>query len=362
MWNRLALRYVVICSGEALEFKTLLPWIERHGDMPALINMYGITETTVHVTYRKIDTPSVGDETVSLVGVPIPDLQVYIFDGHRQLSPIGVPGEMYVGGHGVARGYLRRPELTVERFISDPFNTEPDARLYKTGDLARFLPDGNIQYLGRIDHQVKIRGFRIELGEIETTLDSHPGVRQSVVMAREDVPGDKRLVAYVVADPDYRGGDESEPAEALSTEQVSQWTEAFDEAYRRGGGVEEATFNIKGWDSSYTGEPIPSEEMRAWVENTVERIKELRPKSVWEIGCGTGLLLFRLAPGSERYYGTDISQTALGFLEQQLQRPELQLPQLTLERKAAHEFDRRKVARTVRCRCAQFRHPVFSRP
>src|SRR5271157_2756535 len=341
-WDKLALRYVIF-GGEALEFKTLLPWIERHGDKPALINMYGITETTVHVTYYKIDPASVGEDTVSLVGVPIPDVQVYVLDGHRQLVPVGVPGEMYVGGHGVARGYLNRPELTAERFIPNPFNPDPNARLYKTGDLARFLADGNIQYLGRIDHQVKIRGFRIELGEIETTLDSHPGVRQSVVMAREDVPGDKRLVAYVVPDPGYRGAEESEPEEALSGELVAQWTEAFDEAYRRGGGVAEATFNITGWDSSYTGDAIPAEEMRVWVETTVERIRELRPKSVWEIGCGTGLLLFRLAPGSERYYGTDISQTALGFLQQQLQRPELQLPQLKLERKAAHEFDHEQV-------------------
>ena len=205
-WNRLALRYVVF-GGEALEFKILRPWIERHGDNPALINMYGITETTVHVTYHKIDTARVGEETVSIVGVPIPDLQVYVLDGLRQLVPIGVPGEMYVGGHGVARGYLRRPELTSERFISDPFGPDPNARLYKTGDSARFLPGGNLQYLGRIDHQVKIRGFRIELGEIETTLDSHPGVRQSVVMAWEDAAGDKRLVAYVVPDPEYRGDD-----------------------------------------------------------------------------------------------------------------------------------------------------------
>jgi 2-polyprenyl-3-methyl-5-hydroxy-6-metoxy-1,4-benzoquinol methylase/acyl carrier protein len=158
------------------------------------------------------------------------------------------------------------------------------------------------------------------------------------------VPGDKRLVAYVVPDPDYRGSDQADPEEALSAEQVSQWTEAFDEAYRRGGGAEEATFNITGWDSSYTGEPIPAEEMRVWVETTVDRIRGLRPKSVWEIGCGTGLLLFRLAPGCERYYGTDISRTALGFLEQQLQRPELRLPQLTLERKAAHEFDRERTS------------------
>jgi amino acid adenylation domain-containing protein len=336
--DKLASRYVVF-GGEALEFKTLLPWIERHRNKPALINMYGITETTVHVTYFKIDPASVGEDTVSLVGVPIPDLQVYILDSQRRLAPIGVPGEMYVGGHGVARGYLNRPELTAERFIPDPFNPDPEARLYKTGDLARFRSDGNIQYMGRIDHQVKIRGFRIELGEIETTLDGHPGVRQSVVLAREDVPGDKRLVAYVVPDPDYRGSDQAEPEEALSAEQVSQWTEAFDEAYRRGDGVEEATFNITGWDSSYTGQPIAPEEMRVWVETTVERIRALKPATVWEIGCGTGLLLFRLAPGTERYYGTDISQTALGFLQQQLQRPELRLPHLTLERKAAHEFD-----------------------
>ncbi len=252
---------------------------------------------------------------------------------------------MYAGGHGcLARGYLKRAELTAERFVADLFSPDPHARLYKTGDLTRFLPDGNIEYLGRIDHQVKIRGFRIELGEIETTLDSHPGVRQSVVVAREDVPGDKRLVAYVVPDPGYRGSDDAGPEDALSSEQVAQWTEAFDEAYRRGDSVAEATFNITGWDSSYTGKPIPSEEMRVWVETTVDRIRELRPKSVWEIGCGTGLLLLRLAPGSERYRGTDISETALGFLRQQLQRADLQLPQVVLEHKAAHEFDHEQEA------------------
>ena len=215
-WNRLALRYVVF-GGEALEFKTLVPWIERHGDKPALINMYGITETTVHVTYYQIDTAGVGEDTVSLVGVPIPDVQVYVLDGQRQLAPIGVPGEMYVGGYGVARGYLRRPELTAERFLPNPFNPDPGARLYKTGDLARILPDGNIQYLGRIDHQVKIRGFRIELGEIENTLDSHPGVRQSVVIVREDAPGDKRLVAYVVPNPSHGGSDQGPPEMASNS-------------------------------------------------------------------------------------------------------------------------------------------------
>lgn len=201
----LALRYVIF-GGEALEMQSLKPWYERHGDKkPLLVNMYGITETTVHVTYRPLSmTDTAGG---SVIGSPIPDLQLYIVDQHRQPVPIGVAGEMYVGGAGVARGYLGRPELTSERFIPDPFSSRPGARLYKTGDLARFLPDGDVEYLGRIDHQVKIRGFRIELGEIESALTQHPAIRQAVVVVREDTPGDKRLVAYLVTDgedPDIR--------------------------------------------------------------------------------------------------------------------------------------------------------------
>ena len=195
----LALRYVIF-GGEALDMQSLKPWYRRHGDQkPLLVNMYGITETTVHVTYRPL---SLGDTARgSVIGRSIPDLQLYVLDPHRQPVPIGVAGEMYVGGAGVARGYLSRPELTSERFIPDPFSSRAGVRLYKTGDLARFLPDGDLEYLGRIDHQVKIRGFRIELGEIESVLASHPAVHHSLVMAREDTPGDKRLVAYVVPLP-----------------------------------------------------------------------------------------------------------------------------------------------------------------
>jgi len=192
----LALRCVIL-GGEALETQSLKPWFDRHGDQcPRLINMYGITETTVHVTYRPLSKDDLG--AGSVIGEPIPDLQLYILDKRMQPVPLGVPGEIYVGGAGLARGYLNRPELSAERFVVSRFGSE--GRLYKTGDLARFLPGREIEYLGRIDQQVKIRGFRIELGEIEAVLSVQPGVREAVVVASDDdTPGIKRLVAYVVA-------------------------------------------------------------------------------------------------------------------------------------------------------------------
>jgi amino acid adenylation domain-containing protein len=206
----LALRLVMF-GGEALDFNSLKPWFERHGDqIPQLVNMYGITETTVHVTYRPLTMAGLSKAPGSLIGGPIPDLQVYVLDQHLQPVPIGVPGELHVGGAGLARGYLNRPKLTTERFIPDPFSDKPGARLYRSGDLARYLPNGDIEYLGRIDHQVKSRGFRIELGEIEVVLSHHPAVKETVVLAREiervaDDPSaslrvSKQLVAYLVPD------------------------------------------------------------------------------------------------------------------------------------------------------------------
>jgi amino acid adenylation domain-containing protein len=194
--KELALRYVIF-GGEALDMQSLGPWFERHGDQkPRLVNMYGITETTVHVTYRPLSKDDL--HAGSAIGVPIPDLEIYILDAQRQPVPVGVPGEMYVGGAGLARGYLNRPELTAERFIPDHVTGRPGSRLYKTGDLARYLPGPDIEYLGRIDDQVKIRGFRVELGEIESVLRQHPAVREATVIAREDAPNAKRLVAYLV--------------------------------------------------------------------------------------------------------------------------------------------------------------------
>jgi len=158
----------------------------------------------VHVTYRPVTAADLdGPAGASPIGVPIPGWRVLLLDPHLQPVPVGVVGEIFVGGVGVARGYLGRPALTAERFIADPFSDEPGARLYKSGDLARRRPDGSLEYVGRSDHQVKVRGFRIELGEIEAALLKHPAVREAVVVPREYGADDRRLVAYVVG----RGGD-----------------------------------------------------------------------------------------------------------------------------------------------------------
>ena len=195
----------VIFGGEALEPGMLKPWYARAINAGTqLVNMYGITETTVHVTYRALEAADARLVGVSPIGVRIPDLQLYVLDAQRQPLPMGVVGELYVGGAGVARGYLNRDELNAERFLADPAT---GLRMYRTGDLGRLLADGSVEYLGRNDDQVKIRGFRIELGEIQARLATAPGVRDAVVVAREDEPGDKRLVAYVIADgtPDIAG-------------------------------------------------------------------------------------------------------------------------------------------------------------
>jgi len=194
-----ALRLVVV-GGEKASAVTFANWLKVVGNRVRWINTYGPTEASVIATaYEPGPSPGSPDGLSELpIGRPIANTQVYILDSHRRPVPVGVAGELYVGGCGVARGYLNRPELTTERFLPDPFRQEPGARLYRTGDLARYRSDGNIEFRGRSDHQVKIRGFRIELGEIETTLSRHPELREAVVIAWESEPGEKRLVAYLV--------------------------------------------------------------------------------------------------------------------------------------------------------------------
>ncbi len=186
-------RLKVLCGGEAFPRELANALVNR---AESVWNMYGPTETTIWSATGNVQS---GEGPVP-IGPPIDNTQLYVLDANSQLTPIGVAGELYIGGDGLALGYFRRPELTAEKFVANPFSPAPDARLYKTGDLVRRLPDGGIEFLGRLDYQVKLRGFRIELGEIETALARYPGVREAVVTVREDVPGDKRLVAYVTSD------------------------------------------------------------------------------------------------------------------------------------------------------------------
>ena len=195
------LRFVIF-GGEALEPTALAPWIDLHGDRrPRLVNMYGITETTVHVTHRPVTAADVRGAAGSPVGRPLPHLAVHLLDPWLRPVPLGVPGEIHVGGRGLARGYLDRPSLTAQRFVPDPFAAARGAageRLYKAGDLARRLPGGGLDFVGRLDHQVKVRGFRVELGEIEAVLAAHPSVERVAVIARDEAGGDQHLAAYVV--------------------------------------------------------------------------------------------------------------------------------------------------------------------
>ncbi len=191
---------VVILGGEALEIQSLKGWMERHGDeKPQLVNMYGITETTVHVTYRRIRERDVKSWAGSVIGEAIGDLQILVLDEELEPVPIGVAGEIYVGGEGLARGYLKRAELTAERFVPNPYSERGGGRLYKTGDLGRYLSSGELEYVGRADEQVKVRGYRIEIGEVEAAIMEHEGVRESVVRVQEVEGGERRLVGYVVA-------------------------------------------------------------------------------------------------------------------------------------------------------------------
>ncbi|MGH9932081.1 MAG: amino acid adenylation domain-containing protein, partial [Pyrinomonadaceae bacterium] len=207
-------RLKVLCGGEALSRALANQLLERSG---SLWNMYGPTETTIWSTLCRVES---GDEPVS-IGRPLANTQVYLLDRNLNPAPIGVAGELHIGGDGLARGYLNRPELTDEKFIRNQFGDDRSARLYKTGDLARYLPNGNIECLGRIDDQVKLRGFRIELGEIEAALRQHATVRENVVVAREDTPGDRRLVAYVV--PEAGAKVESNELRAFLREKLPEY-------------------------------------------------------------------------------------------------------------------------------------------
>ena len=319
----------VICSGEALP-ADLQSRFHKILKAP-LHNLYGPTEAAVDVTFWECKPDQTGAVPI---GRPIWNTQIYVLDSLLQPLPVGVPGELYIAGLGLARGYLKRPALTAQRFVANPFGA-PGTRLYRTGDLAAWRTDGALDYLGRIDHQVKIRGFRIELGEIEAVLATHPDVSQATVIAREDSPEQKQLVAYVVANAPTTVSSNI----ATETQHVQHWTSVYERLYGSGESLHAKGDDFIGWNSTYTGEPLSFDDMREWLDAVVARIIDLRPRHVLEIGVGTGLLLRRVAPRCDSYWGTDISPTVVERLQRSINHQDPTSDRIHLRVQPADDFN-----------------------
>jgi amino acid adenylation domain-containing protein len=319
----------LVIGGEALTAESLTFW--RRPDLRTrLFNEYGPTETTVGCCVYEVEASDPHSGPVP-IGRPIANTRLYVLDRNRRVLPQGATGELYVAGDAVALGYLGKPGLTAERFLPDPFG-DGQGSLYRTGDLVRYRSDGRLEYVGRADDQVKIRGYRIEPGEIEAVLAGHPSVDEVAVVAREDTAGDRRLVAYFSVDAKRVSADEGRA-------RVEQWQRLYEATYAEPPATGDATFNLAGWTSSYTGEPIDPGEMEEWVAGTVSRILERNPRRVLEIGCGSGLLLFRIAPRCERYHGTDFSSVALDAVRREIDRshPDL-VSRVRLTQSVAEDF------------------------
>jgi amino acid adenylation domain-containing protein len=330
----------LLFGGEAVDPRWVREVLKK-GAPERLLHVYGPTETTTFATWQDVQRVPEGITTVP-IGKALSNTTLYVLDDRLQPTPIGIPGELYIGGDGLARGYLNRPEITAQKFIPNPFSKQPGARLYKTGDLVRYLPEGEVEFVGRVDHQVKLRGFRIELGEIEAVLSRHPDVQESVVLIQEtqpdpDSPKISHLVAYLV--PHFQTlTKEEESCEPGEAEHVTNWQKLYDDLYAQPAPNDDPAFNIVGWNSSYTSEPIPPEEMQEQVHQTVDRILSLQPKRILEIGCGTGMLLFRIAPRCQEYWGTDFSKAAIDYIQEQLKKTEYQGLPVRLQQKIADDF------------------------
>ncbi|MHB1177196.1 MAG: amino acid adenylation domain-containing protein [Daejeonella sp.] len=302
-WNT-ALNLKILCGGEALS-RDLANKLLRLGR--EVWNMYGPTETTIWSAIKQVKS---GDEAITL-GHPIDNTRFYILN--RDLKPVmpGLAGEIYIAGAGLSRGYLNQPELTAANFIYDPFSLDKPGKMYRTGDLGKFSREGEIIYLGRIDDQVKIRGHRIELNAIEHCLNTQTGIKEAVVIVREDIPGDQRLVAYII------------PESSLDDKESPSWQERWEDLYKRGIQSESnLDINEQQLDiavaQQISGRNDIREEVEEWLAQSVTRIRALNAKKIMELGCGAGQLLFELAPLAESFVATDYAQTAIDKLKEKL--------------------------------------------
>lgn len=318
----------MLCGGEPLARDLADALLARGG---SLWNMYGPTETTIWSAAGRV----AAGEGAPRIGPPIANTQLYVLDEELRPVPIGVRGEVFIGGEGLARSYWKLPELTERNFLPDPFRRERGARLYRTGDIGRFRSDGTIELSGRRDRQVKVRGYRIELSEVEAALASHAAVREAAATVREDSPGDRRLVAYVVPKAAGSSDIEAEWQAEMSAQWRAQYGSAIRERDPGGDAHPDPSLSLYGW----TGLGNVAEELEAWLAPIAEEILAWNPRRVLEIGCGTGLLLERLAPACRYYSGTDLSEEALDSLRARLASSGLPAERVGLRRQMADDFE-----------------------
>ncbi|MDF1882138.1 amino acid adenylation domain-containing protein [Sulfurimonas sp. MAG313] len=307
----------VSVGGESVD-KLLIELSHKHLPAVRLFNEYGPTEATVWSSFAEITQGSIKKEYyehgIIPIGKPINNTRLYILDKQLSLVPKGVSGELHISGDGLARGYLNQQTLSDEKYINNPFET--NSKMYKTGDLVRYLPDGNIQYLGRIDEQVKVRGFRIELGEIESLVNQIPGIQSSLALVSKEHNSSIHLFCEKEAGCDA-------DVDEVNHEVTDMWENIFDAKYEEILDDDEDEFNITGWKSSYTGEDIPNEQMQGWVQATADLVQSTGGKYIFEIGCGSGLILYKLHENIHHYHGIDISKNTILKLEKSLQKREM---------------------------------------
>ncbi|MEW1925364.1 amino acid adenylation domain-containing protein [Streptomyces sp. NPDC088360] len=309
----------VVLGGEGLH-EDALSALRAGSPAARIINEYGPTETAVACTaFEAASGQEAGGTEADIaraagggdrvpIGRPIANVRVHVLDEALRPVPVGVPGEACVGGAGVGQGYWSRPALTAERFVPDPFGTVPGARLYRTGDLVRLLPGGELEYLGRRDEQVKVRGHRLEPAEVEAAVRSHPEVRDCAVEVVRRAPGDERIIAFVC----LREGARSEGN--WDGDRVEEWRRLYETTYGDLPADGGASFNLAGWLSSYTGRPLDEAQMRGWLDETLRRLRALRPRDVLEIGSGTGMILLNLVDAARSYRATDLSAAAVAHV------------------------------------------------
>ena len=306
-------------------------------DVPGcrVINGYGPTENTTFSSCYLVPSGHAATTRVP-IGTPIHGTHAVVVDASLRLTPLGVAGELCLGGDGVARGYVNDPRLTAEKFVPDPFSSTPGGRMYRTGDQVRYSATGELEFRGRMDRQVKVRGFRVEPGEIESALIEHPWIQAAAVIARDDERGGRRLTAYVV--PTESDDAVQQKVSETTNTLVSNWKAVYQDLYAEPAAVPADGEDYIGWRSSITALDIPAEEMREWRDATVARIAALRSRRILEIGVGTGLLLCRLAPHAERYLATDFSPAAFHRLRSAMRISGVDQSNVELSVRGADDF------------------------